>query len=115
MSVKIIQGEDRSIKILLKTSAGNAYDITTISEISAVFKNADSSVLTKLYTSGDITIQSEAGGEITVKLEDAETALLALGNQSFEIITDLNAAQPTGERRIFQFEKELQVVKRLVS
>ena len=115
MSVKIIQGEDRSIKILLKTTAGNAYDITGVSEISAVFKNADSSVLTKLNSVGDVTIQSHEGGEITVKLEDAETALLALGNQSFEIVTDLNAGQPTGERRIFQFLKELEVVKRLIS
>jgi len=114
MSVKIVQGEDRAIKVLLKTSAGNAYDITGINEITADFRLATGLVLSKTMTGTDIVVDSAAGGEITISLEDADTALLAIGEQSFEVVTDLTAAPPTGERRVFQFEKQLNVVARLV-
>lgn len=106
---KIIQGEDRTIKASIKTESGAAFDLTGVTEITACFKKSDNSYLSVTQTGGQIAIQGSAGaGEIAISLFDTDTELLALGNQSFEVLIDKGT-----ERRIVQYVSKLNVVKRI--
>lgn len=100
--LKIVQGEDRLIKLLLKkVNCGevSALKLTGASEISVIFKNADKSELIKLLTASDVSIVDEYEGKIQVSLTDTETKALRVGeNLDFKVKIDFGT-----ETRIIQF------------
>lgn len=85
MSLKIIQGEDRTLTVLLKKSDGTAYDVSTATEIQADFCDVVTpGTISKTLTGTDIVVQAQTG-QITIKLGDADTPLLDVGTQGFTI------------------------------
>jgi len=117
--VEIIQGSDRPLEIqLMEEDCGSlkVFSLANMTEIKAIFKNADGSKLEKLQTSGGITVVSSPDGEIQIKFEQAETSLLKIGKcQSFEIeVTKSLDAGATTDTYIWQFENVLTVKGRLL-
>ena len=104
---KIIQGEDRTIKVRVKTDEGACFDLTGFTIISAVFKNNAGGDIT-VTSALEIAVTSAIGGELTINLTDTNTSALKLGNQSFELVID-----KPNDIRIVQFEKTLDVIRRL--
>ena len=87
MSVKIIQGEDRLLTVLLKNSNSSAYDLTGATEVAACFINKDdeNSPIQKNLASGVTIVGSADCGKITIKLEETDTVLLEEGVQGFTV------------------------------
>jgi len=109
-TVTLIQGEDRILKIKINNAeTGDPFDLTGITEITAEFKKTDNSTLTKLFTTGGVTIVEHLLGKIEIELGDAETALLKKGTESFEVETD-----KSGDIKIIQFENALIVKEQLL-
>jgi len=110
-ALNIIQGEDRTLTVLLKDGDGNAYDLTGNTEITALFCAAAGGTLPSAptKTGGEITIVGSADcGKIQIVLTDADTALLATGNQDFEIELDAGT-----DKRIVQLLKAINVLERV--
>ena len=108
MSAKIYQGEDRTLKCFLKNEEDNAFDLTGVTEITATFQGASSDVVVSMGA-GDIAVSTPAGGgELTIALNDTDSALLKKGLISFEIEVDKGT-----EKRIVQFLQALTVVESL--
>lgn len=94
MSVKIIQGEDRTITVLLRQD-GSPYDLTGFTEITACFIGTSGSI-TKTQTGGQIAVVgSNDCGKITIDLTDADTALLEEGLQGFTVDVDKGTTKRT--------------------
>lgn len=110
-SPKIVQGEDRLLKVSIKTDGGVPYDLTGVTEITACFKLAAGGYQDVTMTLGAIAVTSPTGaGLIEITLTDTVTALLATGTQSFEVLVDIGT-----DRKIVQFAKALEIVKRICS
>lgn len=108
MSVEVIQGEDRTITVFIKDQDGNAYDLTGVTAVEGKFKGTSSTV-SVTQAAGDIAVVSPAGaGEMTITLNETDTAALALGTSSFELIIDKST-----ERRIVQFISGIKVTAAL--
>ena len=106
--IELVQGEDKTITLMFKMS-GEPFDMTGTTEIEARFPGANEPVSKKLSQSG-VSVINAAGGKVAVTLDDQDTLLLKVGErQSFEVLVDNG---PT--RRIFQFERNLTVNKRIV-
>ena len=105
----IKQGEDFTITVILNTDEGKCYNLTGATEITATF-NGTGGAINITLTSTDIVVVNAVGGEITIKITDTNTALLVLGTQSFEILVD----EASGDKRIIQFLKCLNIIKRLL-
>ena len=109
MTAKIIQGEDRSLNVVIKTSEGKCFDLTGNTEITACFKETAGTFLSVTKTGGSIVVNSDEGGDITITLTDSETALLKMDKTAdFEILVDIGTT-----RRIVQFVDSLEIVKRI--
>jgi hypothetical protein len=109
----IIQGEDKSLAIRLvdgKTSL--PYDISAATEVAALFRNTDSTILTKLLSTSGISIVSGPGGAINVLLTAANTKLLALSDigsfSSFEVHVTI-----AGKINYIQLINSIQVIASL--
>ena len=90
MALHIIRGSDRefTIRVTIESScdSGAPFDLSSATEIKALFSNADGSVLTVTMTGGQIVILNGCAGKIKVSLTDLQTALLNVGEaQSFEL------------------------------
>ena len=95
MSVKIIQGEDRTLTVLLKQTGGLAYDLTGATEITACFVGT-SGTISKTLTATQISIVGSADcGKITITLTDADTALLEEGTQGFTVDVEVGTDKRT--------------------
>jgi len=55
MSVKIVQGEDKTITVTLKDGNGDAYDLTAATEITAEILKSDDTCVSVTLTGGKIT------------------------------------------------------------
>jgi hypothetical protein len=109
--INIIQGEDKNIIVKIQDSQGDAYDLSSVTEMTACLKNADGTSLEKTQTGGAITIVGSApqNGKIQVRLEETETELLKKGEElDMELIID-----ESGEKRILQFIGEINVIARV--
>lgn len=108
--LKIIQGEDRVIKMSLKQKSCDeisALDLNTATEISVIFKNADKTELTKTLTGTDVSVSNANQGKIQVSLTDTETQALRVGeNQDFKVKVDFGS-----ETRIIKFDNCLTIEK----
>jgi len=108
MTAKIIQGEDRTLNCFIKDESANAFDLTGVTEITAKFEGT-SSTITVTLTGAEIAIVSPAGGgNITIELNDTNTALLAKGVKSFQVEVDKGA-----EKRIVKYLQQLTVEESL--
>jgi len=88
--LNIIRGSDKDFTVLVTIiggcNSGEPFDLTGASEIKALFKKEDDTILTKTLSGSAITIVSATTGKIKVLLTDADTSLLAVGDgQPFEI------------------------------
>ena len=109
MSVKVIQGEDRTLTVLLKEGTGS-YDLTGATEITACF-NGTSGAISKTLTGTEIAVVgSNDCGKITVALTDVETALLEEGVQGFTVEVDKGTA-----KRIVNLANSLNVEAKICS
>lgn len=86
--VDIIHGEDKDITLDLLDEEGKPFDLTGNTEIKACFVNDDDTILSKLRTTGGITVSGDDKlGVIVVTVTKAESALLKAGvRQSFEVV-----------------------------
>lgn len=105
----LIQGEDRTLVVRILKSDGcggtEAYDLSGVTEVTAVFKKSDKTKLVKLLSLSEVSIISPIAGKIQVNLSDTDTALLATGkNQDFALIL-----QSGLETREIPFEDCLEV------
>jgi hypothetical protein len=108
MAVKfatIVQGEDRTLNLVVKTSEGEPFDLTGATEIDARFMNEDRTVLSKLLSLNKVVINEAKLGKLSVILAAAETALMKAGErQSFEVHITIG-----GEVRIVQYLQNLTI------
>ena len=119
--IEIVQNEDRMLIVTLQDKDGNRFDITDAEEIIARFQKTDGAILTKKLTPtivveppsttpGGITIVSGPGGQLSIELLAADTALLKkVDRGDFEIVLTLDG----GDIRIVQFEDKLTVKEQL--
>ena len=114
--LNIIRGSDRefTVKVSMQspcdtTGCGEPFDLTGATEIKALFRKDDDTVLTVTLTGGDITILSATSGKIKVFLSDANTALLKVGEaQSFELEIQISTITS-----IVQFLSSINVIDRV--
>lgn len=109
--ITIIQGEDKNIVVKIEKEDGDAYDLGSVTEMTACLKNADGSSLEKTQTGGAITIVDSApqNGKISIRIEETESALLKKGEElDMELIID-----ESGEKKIIQFIGEIKVLARV--
>lgn len=118
MAVTIVQGEDRTINFQVKEvdSAG----VTTYLDLSGTVYDIElklagtSTTVSFKKSDSEITIVDGKSGTFKVTMTETKTAALKIGaNQNAEVIIDLTAADPAGERRIVQLTKAITVVKQL--
>lgn len=125
MAVTIVQGEDRTINFQVKEVdssgvttyldlSGTVYDIELkLAGTSGTVSFKKSTVIPST-TTNEIVIVDGKAGLFKVNMSDDKTELLKLGaNQNAEVLIDLTAADPAGERRIVQLSKAITVVKQL--
>lgn len=75
--VKVIKGEDRTLIFQISDEDTQAYyDLTTATEVTVCFKNANGSTLSKTRTSGAVSIITAISGKFSVTVSDTETSLL---------------------------------------
>lgn len=109
MAIKIVQGEDRTLKIRLKDENGDAYDLTGQTEISAELQNSSGGCVTKTVTGGDVAVDgSDDCGVILVTLDEVDTAALIVGKGNMEIVIDKGT-----DRRIVQLKNSFEGVERI--
>ena len=109
--LELVQGEDIEFEIKLEDESGDAYNLSSATEITFSVKKADGTTLAKTQTGGAISIVNSlpVNGKIKVALSDADTLLLkASAGQDMELIIDEGT-----NRKIVQFLKELTVNKRV--
>ena len=109
--ITIIQGEDKNIYVKIEESNGDAYNLSSLTEVEACFKKSDGTNLVKKMTEGAVSIVDAApqNGKLKVRLEEDETAELKKGaEQDIEILLD-----ESGEKNILQFLGELTVLARV--
>ena len=101
--LKIIQGEDRIVKLRLKEvdcDELESIDLTTPTEITATFTNQDKTKLEKKLTDTEVSVSNAVKGRIQVSLNDTETMALREGkDQTFKVKVEFGA-----ESRIIKFE-----------
>lgn len=104
----IVKGEDVTLTFHIKKSDGSAYDLTGKS-VEMNFQGSSSTV----SITGSLSA-TPADGEITVVIDETNTALLAVGTINAEAIIDLpSAGDNSRDRRIVQFKQAIVVVERL--
>lgn len=108
--VKIIKGEDRNFFVRITECPSNdAFDLTSVTAIKAIFKGATSNVSVDMASSEISIVAPAVNGKIEIKISDAKTALLKEGdNMPFEIEIDEGA-----DKRIIQVTKMLNIVARI--
>lgn len=105
---KIVQGEDRTLTIVLKDEDGACYDLTGTTAVTAEFKLTAGGCLSKTLGSG-VTIVSNEGGKMTIDLDAADTLTMLVGSAvDFEVTFTQNS-----KVRIVQFAKAIQVVAQI--
>lgn len=103
--LKIIQGEDRLIKVTLFKDNCEPYDLTSATEITFMFPSADGNGIIKTLTASEVSIVNAVGGKIQTTLDDTDTnALRKAKNQDFKIKIDVGL-----ETRIVKFDDCLTV------
>lgn len=108
----IIRGSDREFcaRIVIQDT-GEPFDLTGASEIRALFRKEDETVLTKTMTSGAISILSACTGKMKIILNDTDTSSLLVGeNQSFEVEIQIGSITS-----IVQFLEVFTVIDRIFS
>lgn len=114
--ITIIQGEDKVFIIRIQRGNGDAYDLSDVTDAEVCFKNQDGSALKKTISVlspnlGGVEILDgiPINGKLKVRVEETESPLLKAGDKlDFEVLIDEN-----GEKKIIQFKKQLEVLKRL--
>lgn len=110
--LRIVQGTDRSLSVLLKNSNGTAFDLTGTTAIRALFKKANDSENLVEVTLEDDEIEvsgSNSRGEISITLSAEKTAQLRAGERlSWEI-----EITKSGAKHVSQFKESLDVYPRL--
>ena len=92
MSLKIIQGEDRTLTVSLKDENGAAFDLSDWTAEASFCDNAGST----FQVAGSIL--SAVGGKVAFTLTDAQTVILDTGTQGFTVTLTKTAA-PIGDLR----------------
>ena len=74
MSVRIIQGEDKSFTVRITNENGDPIDLTTITEIETCFRKTDGSDLALSFTGGQISKETpEEIGKIKITVASADS------------------------------------------
>jgi len=76
VTIEIIKGETKTPIVNFIKKSGEVVDLTSVTEITVKFSNADGTALSKTKTGGGINITSATGGKFEINLLAAETALL---------------------------------------
>ncbi len=106
--IPIIQGEDRSVRIVLKRGA-LPYSLIGATEIEAKLLKTDGTALSKKLSLAGVSIIDAANGTFDVILTETDTAdLKVAGLLSMEVIYDVGSV-----RRIFQLKNVIDVVAKL--
>ena len=103
----VIQGEERDLPIKFVQEDGSPYVLNAPDEIKVRFKKADESILEKKLTLAEVVITSDPLGEVTVKLQEADTALLKVGDR-LDFAADVTKGTVT--RKVF-FKRGITVLK----
>jgi hypothetical protein len=108
--LEIIAGATKEINVyLMKKSTSEPLDLTAATQIEAVFKKADDTLLTLNLSSG-VSRVSDLGGKFKVTLTTTNSALLKLDErQDFEV-----AVTFASSKYIVQFKECLDVIQRMV-
>lgn len=107
----VVQGQDLSLNVRLVTAdPGDPFDLTSASEIVAVFASTQAPLyIEKKLSMSQITIASAAGGRFLVLLSPADTNLFPINAQaSFEVRVTI-----AGKITTIQFLNALNVVASL--
>lgn len=110
--IKIIQGTDRTLSLVLKNSDGTPFDLTFASAIKAIFQKQDDSenLLEVTMAGGGISIVGEGSrGEISINLAASVTSQMRLGTRlTWEV-----EITRSSRKYVAQFPELLDVLARL--
>lgn len=102
---EVIQGEDKTLSLIVQRSNLSSFSLSGATEISARFRKADGTVLVKTLTGAGVVIVDAPAGKFSVILTKVDTALLRVGAlQSFDVFFDFGA-----QRTIAQYIQRLTV------
>lgn len=109
----VILGEDQPVSVTLVDSTTKLpFDLSSATEIIALFQNLDLSILQKKKSTGGIVLLSGPGGAFQILLTAAETALLAPsptnGYSDLEVKVTI-----AGKLTIIQLPQSLKVLPRI--
>ena len=106
---QIIRGADAVLTLVIRTSDGDALDLTDATAITVRLKKEDASELLKTLAAGAVEVESAHAGRIAVTLSETDTAgLYVQANAPIEVVVDFGST-----RRIAQIRAGLNVVDRL--
>lgn len=77
----VITGEERDLVFKFKKSDGDPYTLNAPDEIIFKFKKTDKTVMQKKLTLSEVTIVSDPFGHVSVRLNEADTVLLLVGER----------------------------------
>lgn len=108
---EIVKGSDRTLPLTIRKPNGDPFDLTAVTEITALFKKPDGTWLEVTKTGGQITLTEDALlGKIEVALTDSNTSEIEAGIKvSFKVYLD-QGAHPGGTRRIVWFNQQIDVI-----
>ncbi len=101
----IVQGEDRTLSLIVRLSNGSSFPLAGVTEITARFRKTDGTFLEKLLSLTQVVVTDAPAGKFTVALTDADTLLIRVGAlQTFEVYFDFGTT-----RRIARYVQRLTV------
>lgn len=108
-SKQIVRGADATVTLVIRTSDGDALDLTDATELTVRFRKADKTALLKTMGSGAVSIVSAHHGRIQITLNEIDTeSLFVMQNAPIELVVDFGEI-----RRIAQIKAGLNIVDRL--
>jgi len=108
--INLVKGEDKEIFVIIENEeTQEPLDISTASEIKAIFQGASNTLITRKLSLAEIVIVSGIGGKFKIKLTETNTASFRAGND-LDFETEIQIGTNT---YIIQFLKSLTVKERI--
>lgn len=109
--LKIIQGTDRTVNLILKNSDKTPFDLTGATSIKAIFLKQDDTENLLEVSGGNIEVVGDASrGEISIDLESAITLQMRAGER---LKWELEVTIAASMTYVAQFPESLDVLARL--
>jgi hypothetical protein len=99
--INIVRGSDRTIRLQLRKSSGEPYDLTACSAAKATFSDEDDKLVTRTLVDGQITFPNRGGGVLDIRLAKEFTAKLKIAERQ---AIQIEVVVSTDTRKIMLYE-----------